>query len=588
MEGMENDSFVDEIPQIVAQPTGATKRAKPGTGNSGSVANEMQLADDRDTRDWIDAVVGGEAPVKVNIYRKKPSLGANGENIGGSLETTEERIDDDYIRETWGGGDFRLSILTSRPNGQFKLFRSRSIKIGGPPKMSGQLITARNGNSPAIVIDDEKGGLAERAFETMERQAERAQDRLEKIEAAGRQSNGFDVAAFQAFNQPMIEQLKTAQAESAELRRELIALSNKAPPRDEFRDQMMTRMITGESDRLETLRAQYEARIDKMRDNHEDAIKRLEDRHVDEIRRLETRHQRELDSTTKAIEYQTKGSSIAYDTRIDALKSDIVRLQGELAARDTKMAALESRKDQTIGEKADELIKVKEALDGIGGGDGDKDEPWYERLVNAVGNSEAALAMISKFAGGQPATPQQQQHVQQQPQLPPPGVPFQTGDGNVYVRDQAGNVTIIDQQAMQRQRKLQQAQAARRDAKKKPSPAQNQNAIQPATPPDAGEDEDGDEDDTPGAEELALELNPSDVKIAISFMENAIKNNTPPEKFAQTARNLVPGDVLSFIAQHGIRKLFGLIKLDTGSPLTTVAGRQFADRVAKVLVGDPA
>src|SRR5271154_5553879 len=96
MEGGGGESqFTDEIPQIQASAAPAARVRKAGNGGGAvSVTSEMQERDDRDTRDWIDSIVGGEAQVKVNIYRKKPVLGANGENVGGSLETTEDRIDD--------------------------------------------------------------------------------------------------------------------------------------------------------------------------------------------------------------------------------------------------------------------------------------------------------------------------------------------------------------------------------------------------------------------------------------------------------------------------------------------------------------
>jgi hypothetical protein len=71
--------------------------------------------------------------------------------------------------------------------------------------------------------------------------------------------------------------------------------------------------------------------------------------------------------------------------------------------------------------------------------------------------------------------------------------------------------------------------------------------------------------------------------MAVNFMENAVRNGTDPTKFAQTARNLVPGDVLSFIQRVGIDTFLDKV-IDANSPLASVRGRQFARQVAKILV----
>ena len=76
---------------------------------------------------------------------------------------------------------------------------------------------------------------------------------------------------------------------------------------------------------------------------------------------------------------------------------------------------------------------------------------------------------------------------------------------------------------------------------------------------------------------------PDEVKMAVTFMENAVRNGTEPEKFARGARNLVPGDVLSFIQRVGVDAFLDKV-VDASSPLASVRGRQFARAVAKILV----
>jgi hypothetical protein len=529
----------------------------------------MENEEDESLRDWLNEL-GGESELKVNIARKKPLMGAHGEIISGSLETVDGRVDEDYIRETWGGGEFLLKVYTPQgPNGSLKYRKGRTIKIAGPPKMNG---TAVNGAQIAIPIAHEDDSLATRAFETMERNQERERQRADRIEQqaanAARQSSGLDVEAMREMNKPFLEQLRVLQEANGRLQLQVMEMSSKPPPRDEFRDRLMERAIEGESARIEALRAQYEIRIDKLRDSHEDQIKRLEDRQADEIKRLEARHEREIVTSGRSIESLSKNQDIAFSARLDALKSDNARLERELTAAATKIAGLEARKDQTIGEKADELIKVKEALDGIGGGDG-SDDKWYEKVINAVGNSEAAVNFLGKITGGAPAAP-----AQPQPQLPPPGVPFSTGDGNVYVRSPDGTVSIVDQAALRQQRALAAARQKKRKQQQQPPSTEGGDPIADGLADDAQPD---------AAPPVGRRPDATEMKLAITFMENAIRGGATPEAFGRTAAAMIPADILTYMHSVGIEKFLASAPIEQGSPLTSIRGRQFARSVAKFL-----
>lgn len=558
-------SIVDD-PEPVAKrgPGRPSNAAKLAARNAPTFARRLEEQDGESIGDWLQSLTG-DGEVRVAVTRKRPLVGPQGENIAGHLETIEERIDEEYIKENWGGGTFTLSILTPRANGQWKILTSRQIKLAGPPKMNGRSLGGEGTNVAAVPEGD---SLAERAFVTMERNAREERLRADRIEERAQRNegnNGLDIAALQALNAPLLEQLRSAQDTIANLQQQMIAISTKAPPRDEFRDRLMERAIEGESSRIEKLKEAHEARLDKLRDNFDDERKRTEDRHQDEIKRIESRHERELNLAAKTVEGQNANSKTAFDARLDALKDNNARLERELTAAMTKIAALEARKDQSIGDKADEILKVKEALDGLGGDD--KDEAWYEKLINAVGNSEAAVGFINKLSGGAP-----QQQIQQQPQqnqLPPPGVPFQTGDGNVYVRDAHGNTQVIDQASLQRQRKVQAARA-----RKKAAVANGQPDIGGEVPED--EIEEAPQVRPPAAK---------DIRIAITFMESAVRSNATPEAFSQSARSLVSGDVLEWIGQVGIDNVLNQhAKLEQNSPLRTVRGRQFARAVAQILL----
>jgi hypothetical protein len=105
---------------------------------------------------------------------------------------------------------------------------------------------------------------------------------------------------------------------------------------------------------------------------------------------------------------------------------------------------------------------VQEVVGEFGGEKGEA--KWYEKVIEGVGNSEAAVNLINRLTGGPP--PQNQQQVPPQYQLPPPGVPFQLpGDPNTYVVDNQGNTRIIQQ----RPRPLAEAQQRKRRRSAKPA-----------------------------------------------------------------------------------------------------------------------
>ena len=98
-----------------------------------SIEGEGRIAQAVELRDYLEQW-NSDGELKINILRKAPTVGANGERIGGSLETVEDKIDEDYIREMWGGGKFTVTINAGRSNGQFKMVRRFQLEIAGPPK----------------------------------------------------------------------------------------------------------------------------------------------------------------------------------------------------------------------------------------------------------------------------------------------------------------------------------------------------------------------------------------------------------------------------------------------------------------------
>lgn len=582
----EAEPFIDEPappappprPRASAPPPRPAAAAEP-RDRSTRVQREMRDDEEQDLLTYIHGLVG-DAPVQIAIVRKRPSIGPNGENILGTLETVEDKIDEEYIFDTWGGGTYELKIKKQNQRGSFEFFKSRTIKIAGEPRMNGRALVPGNGAAAAAGGDD---GLIGKTLDMYERASERERARAERLERDG-QRGGIDFAAIERMQAPLVAELAEARRMIADLQKDVLAQIAKPPPKDEFRDRLLERSVEGGDKRIEDLRSQYEnrlaaqrelyeGRIDKINERHEDEVKRLEDRHRDDIRRMEDQHEREIARTEKAAEHTGKGTEQGFQARIDSLKEANSRLERELTALQSKLGALEARKDQTIGEKADELIKVKEALDGIGGGDSDNDGPWYTKVIDAVGNSQAALDFIAKIGGNAGAAPP----AGGEAGMPPVGQPFYGPDGGVYVRNPDNTFTPLPAANALPGKAGAAGKRKRRAAAQAVAEAMQGDDAGEAG--ETGEEIEAAPDGTPPVKQPSAK----EIKQAVLFMENAVKSNTDPAMFASSARNLVPSELLQWIQQVGPENFLSKLRLDSGSPLTTQNGRNFVRRVFKHL-----
>ena len=127
---------------------------------------------------------------------------------------------------------------------------------------------------------------------------------VDELEERGSRS-GLDPHMMQGLIQPYVVQIGELMTTVRELQGRLADQANKPPPRDDFRDNLMTSVSSGDrseadrvrklyEDRLETQRDRYEARIDQMIRDHRDDLKRVEDRQADILRTIEIRHEREV------------------------------------------------------------------------------------------------------------------------------------------------------------------------------------------------------------------------------------------------------------------------------------------------------
>ena len=524
-------------------------------------------------KDWIDEI-GGHGAVKVNITRMRPQE-FNGRPVGGSLETVEEPIDEEYIRDTWGGGHFQLKVSILDEKGKWKYFRARSIRLAGDPKEHGAAIPPPGMVGPAMPETDD---LAQQAMSVMEPNMERAYERADRAES-GRGNGGMDWEAIRLINDPLHRQLEAYQQTIRDLQTKILERDDGSKT-DPFRDKLLEKMVDGEKQRVDTLREQHASELRQMRQSHQDEIKSIRDQHREDLKQLTRQHEREVQLIERSYEGQVKANDVAYATRSDGLKSEVDRLNRELTAAQAEIATLRAKKDQSLPEKAEELMTVRDAITGLVGADSDdtdKDKPGWQRFGEMVLGSDMAKSVGQRLMGaveaGAPAPGQPQPMPQQLPV--PPGVPFQGPDGGVYVLQPDGTPVQVDAAAAQ-QRRIAAARARRRQQQ-----AQQPGAQQPGAQPESAEAA-----PPPGPPPRPIpQVDPAEVAIAINFMENAVRNGTSPEEFAKTARNLVPTDILEFIAAVGVDDFLNQVAhLEPGSPLTTQNGRNFARGVAKYLL----
>ncbi len=518
---------VDEIPS--AAPETSTRALKDLAENT-----------DKGVADWILSI-GGESAVRITIKRTKPKS-FRGHHVGGTLETVEEMIDEEYIRDMWGGGVFQLLISKRNARGNWTYVPgARTIEIAGPPKLEGLV-----GDDPLTPPGTQEPGLASKAFSAMERSAQRSQERADRAESQARNSGGIDLEALAALNAPLVAQVEELRKSNEALQTRLYEQIGKQPEGEPFKDKMFEKMLDGESSRIESILIKHDSELRSLKTIYQADLDRLHTNHKEDLRTRESAHERELTTVRNSYEAQVKSNEVAYNARIDGLKHEVDRLNRELIEGRTRVATLEAKKDKTITEQAEELMAIRDALGGLGGGGEESSKPWYERLIEAAGESSVVANLLGIGDVGAASAQLAAQQAQQQ-MMPPVGVPYQAPDGNIYVRQPDGSVAQVDPAGVRRQR------AAKKKKKK----------AEPTGPP------------VPSDE---------DIRNAITFLEGTLVNGMSPEIVGQTARNLIPSEILNYMGTVGVDGFLKKVaQLEPSSQLNSQRGKNFCRKVAAFL-----
>lgn len=537
------------------------------TGASTKVAVAMREKDDQELLDHI-AGFGMDKGYEVRVYRTSPKKW-KGISIEGHLNTFEEWMNEEELKALYGGGTLQLKIHRPDSKGRMQYLKTTSIKLPGPPHGEGI-----EDDEPSVVDmgpSEESGNVATHAMDTLK-------DVIGDLRE-NKPSGGMDPVMLGLIMDPLKAQIEASNASLAALQQSMVDKDAKimdliaAKPDTGEKDVLLNKMFDTESGRSEHLRGMHESEMRQLRENTKEDVRRSEERHRDELRAREDIQKREIDNMTRSNETQISTLKMSYDSRIESLKSDVTRVERDLSEARTELIALRAKKDKTVIEQTSELVMMKEALDGLGfGGNKDEDDrKWWEKAIGQLTeNPEGVGQLVGMMTGqGNPAhqqqaaPPQQQQQIappqqQAQPQAPaqeeapvynsvddiPPGVPFKDQDDNILMKMPDGSIVPYEHGV-----KIAEAAAAA------------------------------------NGEEVLQKPEPSEVKMAIAYMESAFSAGTDAATFTTGARSLIPGGILKYMEAVGVDTFLSEVAvLEQNSPLRNHAGRTFMRDVAKFLL----
>lgn len=522
------------MPEVPSKPADVPdkKERTPATRETKAMG-ELRNNEDRNLKDWLEEMSPGGA-VRVKVTRLSPKVSKSGLNVGGILATYEHQIDEKWISEHHGGGDFRLLVQKPRTNGSGWVYAGqKDISIAGDPRTDDVFRDKSAGDQPAAAAGP-AGKLVEQAYGVLERQLEREQQRQRQPV-----SQGPDAATIQMLLAPMQQQVDQLANMLREKDRQLTIAQQTKPEQDPFRDKMIATLLDGDTARITALRAQYESELRQVKQSAIDNEARLRDGFDRDKQSLAMAHDRELKSLAGAHAMTVAAKDQSEATSRMLLEAEIRRVSTDLVEAKTELIALRAKKDKTIIEQATEFAQIKEAIGEITGDSEPTKPSTIDKVLEYAGNLPVVQNAIARAAGGEPTPPPAPPPPPQpRPRRPPPQLRHFAGpDGNLYRKQPDGTMEL--------------------EAARPPG--------QPAIP----------------------QIPPATVKLAVDFLEAACRNGQDPAEVATSVRSMIPADVLTAIRELGIDGFLStLAKLDGTSPLSSQAGRNWTRKLGKALVGE--
>lgn len=532
-----------------------------------SLNKQLREESEQSILDYLQELAA-ESPIKVTVIREWPKTWEGKSGVAGTLDTHDEPLSEEDIKELYGGGKYKLMIRAPNAKGSFVYKTSKRLTIAGEPKLDG-LIT-----STASSVKEDSPSLARDALRMAQVQAERAEQRAERAEqrrarpqedgalqllmeelrtsrmdsaekdrrilefVAGRQDDSRESGTLQL----VMEELRSARAESSEKDRRFMEMMTSRSQGSSAAEMLLGKAIEGESVRIQAMQTQHDSELRMRGDMHRAEIDRLHARYEEIARRQEETHKREIDNLRQSVENQISTLKMSYEGQIAGYQREITRQDRELSAAKAEAAELRSRKERGLLESVTEMASLKEALESFAGG-GDKKEEGsaIERIIQSVVGSSLAEGIAARLAGG-PESMGMVQNPSPEPEMPV-NQPVRTPDGRVLVRQEDGRILELRQKARQ--------------------------------PQPTGEAVKGPSED--------------DLAIILPFMEGSLASDTNPEEFVRTARSLAPGAVSGPVKQliqaQGADAFLELVaQVRPESPLLQQHGKNWTRKVAAILL----
>ena len=503
----------------------------------------IRLAEDMALKDYLE-LLGPQGAIRVRVNRTAPkTVRVNGKdyNTEGHQVTFDHTVDEEYLREELGGGTYDL-VITSRTKsaGSFKYAGHRTVKVAGDPKVE-KLPT--NATTPVSQTSGggESPGFVKEVVGLLKGELEHAREP---------KPDGINPAV-----QLLIDQLRDdarrRDREVEDMRRQLGEAQNRRPPEDPIKDEILKSMLSGQSGHVTALQLRYEAEIRQSKESAAQDLKRLEERHdrtMSEMRQshelalshVKSSYEREIAALRSSHDVSLQASSATHAVQIHTLSAEIKRLERDNDDHRKDNRELRDKKEKGVIEQIKDLNALKEA---IGVGD-EKDDSMAEKVIAAM---PAAIESIGGLIDRKRATQQVAQIAQAQVAAKPRVVA--TSDGRRYL--QKGDQLI---------------------------------AVKPK--PKTITTEAGGEIEIPQVE-------PAQLALLISLLEQSFRRDEAPEIVAQTGKAQIPADILAWIRQHHSEQVSGVdlfmqkvAKLPGTSPLATQAGRNWLRKVGAALIGE--
>lgn len=568
----QEDTSTSSDDAAVASAEDADDKVRPERGGDKPAARpvlqKMRNDEDQNLVEYLKKLVPDGTSVKISIERISPEKHFDTEtqrevDTKGFLATVGELIDEAQISAKYGGGHYRLKIMTQTAKGDYKYAAVREVHIAGDPNTRALTRKGTTGIpvAPVPSVAPENPTAVKEAMSVLKDTLERERERADK-------ATGFDhrsvTEAVRLAIDPMQRQIDALMQQLRD-KDALIAQMQAAPKTDAFRDKLLDDMMKTEGGRLDALRIQHESELRALKESFAGTEGRLRDqqqRDRDEERR---QHDRMLDSVKQSYEMQMSGlrqtgelalSSLktSTDTQITLLRDRISNLETTNSELRTEIKDLRAKKDKGPLESLKEVKELKEALDI----DDDKDEGLADKLAGLLTDPaglEAIGSIVGKIRPAQAAQQTQQQAAPQNGQM------IEGQDGQKYVFLNGKWIPV---------------------KKKKGTPKQVADSTnQQAT---TGGEEETTEPQAPKTPEISEEVM-SDV---VHKLELFFHNQTPPEKVAEMAIDQVPPEVIDAIRSAGsLDALLAKVgKLSSKSPFARQDGRNWLRKLGKAILGE--